>query len=276
MENEPGLLKKSLRFAQAALGENSLLRTSVLGTILFVTLLSIALAAFGVTHVLEGRNNPGVYSPRLFGLLFFPAELLLYDLILGNSAPRTTLKNLYLDKRYLSLVWAYLRLYLGLALPLLLLGFFGALALGGLKKLGGAEFFAFGLIVVCGLGFALMLLGVIARCFFLPIVVARREPRPLSTAFHETKGKVWQMLRVLALPYLAIAAVTVPMELLGTAIERRLGFVGLAPWFLLDAFVTGFFCCVSGAVLAFAYQRVIGAEGQAGPDVADAQQNTAL
>ena len=58
----------------------------------------------------------------------------------------------------------------------------------------------------------------------------------------------------------AVAGVTmgasIAMELVGPLLEREMGFVGLAPWFLLDACLTGFLCCLSAAVMAFSYQRL--------------------
>ncbi|MDR3640858.1 MAG: hypothetical protein P4L39_06000 [Humidesulfovibrio sp.] len=257
MTTEQGLLRTSLRFAWNALNENGLLRASVLGTILCITLFSIALAAFGVTYTLGAKGGPQAYSPRLFALLFLPAEFLIYDLILGNPAPRAALKDLYLDLRFLWLLWTLALLYLGLALPVVAAGFVNAFLVGFLKTRSGGAFLGIGLLVVCDLILAVALAGLVVRFFYLPVIVSQRGPKPLATTYRETKGKAWRISCALFLPYLAIFAVSLPMELLGPVLERNLGFVGLAPWFLLDALMTGFFCCVSAAVLAFSYQRAV-------------------
>lgn len=256
-QNEPGLLRTSLRFVKAALSENVLLRTSVLVTVLCITLACIALASFGVTYTLDPKDGPQAYSPRLFGLLFLPAEFLLYDLILGNALPRATLKDLYLDWRLPRLFWATIKTFLAVLLP-----FFAAMMLllaatGGMKS-GKPTGIAILMLVVGLPAVSGAMLYFLFRFFYLSIVVARREEKPMRTAFRETKGLLWKIGCALFLPYLTIIAVTVPVELLGPVLERNLGFVGLAPWFLLDAGLTGFMSCLSAAVLAFSYQRIIG------------------
>ncbi len=125
-----------------------------------------------------------------------------------------------------------------------------------------------GLLAVVGAMFYLMF-----RFLYLNIVVARREPQPLKTSFHETRGKIWKISCALFLPWTAIVAVTIPVELLGPVLERNLGFVGLAPWFLFDAGLTGFLGCLGAAVLAFSYQRLIVSGAATGPaDAAFAPQ----
>lgn len=256
-QNEPGLLRASFRFVRQALNENALLRTSFLGTVLCITLACIALASFGVTYTLNPKDVPQAYSPRLFGLLFLPAEFFIYDLILGNSRPRATLADLYLDWRLLQFFWAGIKAFLAVLLP------FGgamlalvALTVGldkGAKPTGAAVIvLVLGLIVLTCVMFYYL-----TRFFYLSIVVARREGMPVRTAFGETKGRLWRIGCALFLPYLAIIAVTVPMELLGPVLERNLGFVGLAPWFLFDAGLSGLMSCLGAAVLAFSYQRII-------------------
>ena len=47
------------------------------------------------------------------------------------------------------------------------------------------------------------------------------------------------------------------MEKLGPVLERSLGFVALAPWFLLDACLAGFVACLSATVLAFSHERYV-------------------
>lgn len=255
--NEPGLLRTSLRFVKQALNENALLRTSVLATALCVTLACIALAAFGVTYTLNPKDGPQTYSPRLFGLLYLPAEFLIYDLILGNSKPRAALKDLYLDWRLLQFFWAGIKAFLAVALPLggaMLLLVALTAGLGKGAKLSwplGLALAAAILVLACAMFYLLL------RFFYLSIVVARRDDKPVRTAFRETKGRLWRVGCALALPYLAIIAVAVPVELLGPVLERKLGFVGLAPWFLLDAGLSGFMSCLGAAVLAISYQRVI-------------------
>jgi hypothetical protein len=252
-----GLLRKSLRFSIAALNESSLLRVSVLVTVLCITLACIALAAFGVTYHMKGMNGPQAYSPRLFTLLFLPAEFLIYDLILGTPTPRATLKDLYLDMRFPRLLWALCRLYLALALPVMVAVFVNTLVAGLIKTMHTGALFAVGLLVVCDFTLLMALFGLIVRFFYLPIIVAQRELRTLTTTFRRTKGLAWKISGSLFLPYLAIFAISIPMELLGPILERNLGFIGLAPWFLLDAFLSGFICCLSAAVLAFSYQETV-------------------
>lgn len=262
-QKEPGLLRTGFRFVKTALGENALLRTSVLATVLCITLACIALASFGVTYALDPKEAAKVYSPRLFAILFLPAEFLIFDLILGNPAPRTSLKDLYLDWRLFRLFWVMIKLLCAgflLMFPALML--LKAVTEGLAKSAptgdGSLAMLLGSLVMVLGsLAVFWALLYLFLRFFYLNIVVARREPQELRKAFRETKGKLWKIGCVLFLPYLAIIAATVAMELLGPALERNLGFVGLAPWFLLDAGLTGFMCCLGAAVLAFSYQRII-------------------
>jgi len=255
-QKEPGLLKTSLTFVRQALNENALLRTSVLATVLCITLACIGLAFFGVTYTLDPKG-PTTYSPRLFALLFLPAEFLLYDLILGNPAPRASLKDLYLDWRFLRVFWAWIRMTFAVILPclaamLLLVAVTVGFGKGGKPTGMGVLVLVVGILAVVGAMFYLMF-----RFLYLNIVVARREPQPLKTSFRETRGKIWKISCALFLPWTAIVAVTIPVELLGPVLERNLGFVGLAPWFLLDAGLTGFLGCLGAAVLAFSYQRLI-------------------
>ncbi|GEM_PF-1143705 len=255
--NEPGLLRTSLRFVKTALNENALLRTSVLATVLCITLACIALAFFGATYTLAPKDGPQTYSPRLFGLLFLPAEFLIYDIILGNPRPRIALSDLYLDWRFLRWFWACIKMFSAMMLPfavamLLLVAVTVGFGKGGKPTGAGVLVLVVGILAVVGALFYFTF-----RFLYLNLVVARREPQELRTAFRETKGKVWRMGCALFLPWTAILAVTIPMELLGPVLERRLGFVGLAPWFLFDAGLTGFMCCLGAAVLAFSYQRII-------------------
>lgn len=273
--NEPGLLRTSLRFVKQALNEDALLRVSVLATVLCITLACIALASFGLTYTLGHKDGPQTYSPRLFGLLFLPAEFLIYDLILGNPRPRIALSDLYLDWRLPKLLWAALKMFVLVFVPTALAG----LLLVGLTVGFGKGGQPSGLAVLVMVAGCLVLFGAVLYCvlrfFYLSIVVARRDQRPLRTAFGETKGRLWRMSCSLFLPYLAMLAVTIPVELLGPLLERRLGFVGLAPWFLFNAGLTGFMCCLSAAVLAFSYHRIIGPQvildGTGSADAADAQ-----
>jgi hypothetical protein len=256
-QKEPGLLRTSLRFVKQALNENALLRFNVLGTVLVVTLACIALSAFGVTYSLDPKKSPEAYSPWMFGILYLPAEFLIYDLILGNPAPRTSLKQMYLDWRLLRLFIATIQSMLAVLLPaavpvLLLIGLGQVLTRGG--KMGWPAGLAVGVgtvVVVCAASYFLF------RFFYLSIAVARRAETPVRTAFRETKGRMWRIGCVLLLPYLAIGTATLLSKIVGSALESSLGFVGLAPWFLFDAGLTGFTNCLTAAVLAFSYQRVI-------------------
>lgn len=255
---EPGLLRTSFRFVNTALNENVLLRTSVLVTVLCITLACIALAFFGVTYTLGPEQTAKVYSPRLFGLLFLPAEFLIYDLILGNREPRATIKDLYLDWRLLRLFWAQIKMSLVLLLPILVFVLLVVAATAGFGKGSKPSGAALLVMIAAFLAAFCALFYCVTRFFYLPIVVARREEKPVRTAWRETKGRLWAIGCALFLPYVTILAVAIPMELLGPVLERRLGFVGLAPWFLLDAGLTGFLSCLGAAVLALSYQRIIG------------------
>lgn len=252
---QPGLLKAGVLFTWQSLNENALLRKSVLGTALGVTLLCLALAGFGAVYTVEGSG--GVFSPRLFAILFLPAEFLIYDLIQGNPEPRTSLKGLYLDMRYLHMLWAgikvaavFLAPYVGAVL--LLVAATSGFEKGAKLDLTGAVGLMVGIPVLTG-----TLLYLLFRLVYLPLAVARRDAAPVGNAFRETGGKTWSIGCALFWPYVVLTLLTVPMELLGTALERRLGFVGLAPWFLFDAFLTGLVTCVSAAVLAFSRWRMI-------------------
>lgn len=259
---EPGLLRTSLRFTWQGLNDVSLLRASVLWPVLGVTLFCLGLAAFGVTQQLTDPEQAGVYSPRLFAFLFLPAEFLLYDLILGNPDPRLTLKRLWLDWRFARAVWAWLKaafavILPGAALMLLLVGITTGFSRTGKPSLPETILLILGLVLVSG-----AVLYFFARFFYLSLAVARREPQPLRTSFRETKGRLWAISVMLFLPYAAILGAGIIMELLGPLLERRLGFAGLAPWFLLDACLTGFLSCLSATVLAFSYQRINAAQPQ--------------
>lgn len=254
---EPGLLRTSLRFTWQGLNDVSLLRASVLWPVLGITLLCLGLAAFGVTQRLIDPEQPGFYSPRLFAFLFLPAEFLLYDLILGNPDPRLNLKRLWLDWRFAQAFWAWLRAGLAVSLPgaalmLLLVGITTGFSRAGKPSLPEALLLILGLVLVSGAA-----LYFFARFFYLSLVVARREAQPLRAAFRETKGRLWAISLMLFLPYAAILGAGICMELLGAALERSLGFIGLAPWFLLDACLSGFLSCLSATVLAFSYQRAV-------------------
>jgi len=255
-EPQQGLLKTSLRFVKDALNQNTMLRISVLVTVLCITLACILLASLGLTFELE-KGKPQAYSPRLFALLFLPAEFLIYDLILGNPKPRATLKDLYLDMRFLRLFWNGLKMVLALLIPygavvLLLVGAVVGFGKGG-KVSSGAGIF----LIIAFLGLFVSSFYYMFRFFYLSIIVARRDAQPLRTTFRASKGRLWKISCAIFLPYLAMLLATIPMELLGPMLERNLGFVGLAPWFLFDAGLTGFICCLSAAVLAFSYQRIV-------------------
>jgi hypothetical protein len=254
---QPGLLKTSLRFTWQGLNDVSLLRASILWPILAATLACVGLAAFGVTQQLEDPEAVGVYSPRLLGLLFLPAEFLIYDLVLGNPEPRLTFKRLWLDWRFARALWAGIRtgavvVLPGAALIALLVGITTGFSKAARPSLPELLLLIAGIVAVsCAMFYFL------SRFFYLSLAVARREPQPLRAAFRETKGRLWRICLALFLPFAAIFAAGIGMELLGPVLERRLGLAGLAPWFLLNACLTGYLSCLSAALLAFSYQRII-------------------
>lgn len=255
---EQGLLLKSLGFVKQALEGNALLRASFLGTVLFVTLACILLKFFDFSYAAKGSDALRYVSPRVLGIFFLPAEFLVYDLILGNSQPRTTLASLYLDRRLPRLFLEWLKLVVATALPALALVLLSGLVWAAIKRiLPGGTVMALLTLVGAPL-LCLVMLAYFLRFAYLPVLVARRQPKALWAAFDETRGKVWAIFRALFLPYAAVVAATLLMEALGASLEGALGFVGLAPWFLLDALATGFFGCVTAALLAFSYQRIIG------------------
>jgi len=254
---EPGLLRTSLRFTWQGLNDVGLLRASVLWPILCATLACVGLAALGVTHQLEDPKAVGVYSPRLLGFLFLPAEFLIYDLILGNPDPRLTFKRLWLDWRFPRALWAGIRagavvVLPGAALMALLVGITVGFSKGAKPSLPELLLLIAGIVAV-----SCAMLYVIFRFFYLSLAVARREPQPLRAAFRETRGRLWRICWTLFLPFTVIFATSIGMELLGPVLERRLGFAGLAPWFLLNACLTGYLSCLSATLLAFSYQRII-------------------
>ncbi|OIN99003.1 MAG: hypothetical protein AUJ49_11975 [Desulfovibrionaceae bacterium CG1_02_65_16] len=246
------LITECLRSAISALNEHAPLRRNVLGSVLFLTLLCIALAAF---EIHRGGPAPRAYSPRLLAIVFLPAEFYIFDLCLG-LAPRSG-PAMYGDMRLLKLLWV------GLLLCLIAAGVMAAIILPGafiltlFKGLGTAAFIAIGLVAVIGITLAVLLAGFSVRFMFLPVSVALREPNPIRTLYQATKGKAWLLAKVLFWPYGALVAASVVMELIGPALERRLGFVALALWFLIDACLTALICCTSAVLLALVYRTFI-------------------
>lgn len=253
---QPGLLRTSLRFTWQGLNDIPLLRASVLWPVLGITLLCLGLAAFGVTQQVTNPERAEAFSPRLFAFFFLPAEFLLYDLILGNPDPRLTLKRLWLDWRFPRLLWTWIQAGLAVGLPgALLMGVLVAVTTGfsGSAKPSTAQAT---LLIAALVAVACAMMYCFFRLLYLSLAVARRGPQPLRAAFRETKGRMWVIGSMLILPYAGIMAAGLAVELLGPLLESRLGLAGLAPWFLLDACLTGFLCCLSATVLAFSYQRV--------------------
>lgn len=259
--------------ALSALSEHRQLRVSVLGTILVLTLLCIALAAYGVTFTLP-KHAPEMYSPRLFAVLFLPAEFYLYDLILTGT-PRPSLRDMYLDMRFVRLIWAGVRLALLGGVVIIALALLSGLVLAPFKPMASGGFFAVGLLVVIWVGIFVLMLGLSVRLLFLPAVVALREPTPLKTLYRATKGKTWRLAKVLCWPYTALMVISVVIVLIAPLLERNLGFVALAPWFLIDACLTALISCAATVLLALVYRNFVapqmGADGLAsmpldGPD----------
>jgi len=268
---QSGLLRASLRFTWQGLNDVGLLRASVLWPVMGATLVCVGLAAFGVTQQLEDPKATGVYSPRLFAFLYLPAEFLIYDLILGNPDPRLTFKRLWLDWRFARALWAGIRtgamvVLPGAALMALLVGVTVGFSKGAKPSLPELLLLIAGVLVV-----SCAMLYFLSRFFYLSLAVARREQQPLRAAFRETKGRLWRIYWTLFLPFAAIFTTGIGMELLGPVVERSLGFAGLAPWFLLNASFAGYLSCLSAAVWAFSYQRIILAGQAADQNPAPAQ-----
>ena len=260
MGEKPWLLKQCLLGAWSALNENAPLRRNVLGTTLFLTLLCIGLASFGIV---AGEKMPRAYSPRLFTIAFLPAEFYIFDLCLG-ATPRTGFA-MYRDMRLLKLLWAGLRLSLmALSGGAALIGP-GVYFLSTLKGAPGTTaFIAIGLVVVLWLTLMVLLAGFCVRFIFLPVVVALRDPAPITTLYRATKGMTWRLARVLFWPYGTLIVASFGMELVGPALERSLGFVALAPWFLVDACLSALICCTSAVLLALVYRSFIAPPPEAG------------
>ncbi len=257
MTRQPRLLDQCLGGAWDALNTHAPLRHCVLGTILCLTLLCVTLAAFGVTtHVGKATE---VYSPRLFGVFFLPAEFYIYDLFLGHE-PRAGLA-MYRDMRMARLLWVTFKLTVACLAAMAVVILPGVFVLGLFKGAGGSVLLGVGLVVVIWLLLFVALLGYVVRFIFLPVAVALRRERPIAELYHATEGKAWRLARALLFPYGALVAVEIGVEIVGPALERSLGFVGLAPWFLVDACLTGFISCASAALLAIVYRRDIEPDG---------------
>lgn len=270
-----GLLKMSFRFVVDALNGNAILRTSVLFTVLCIILACLTLAAFASGG--DPAKGIGLLSPRMFAVLFLPAEFLIYDFILGNPQPRATLKDMYLDWRLLRYPWEGLKVNLLVMLPalVLLLALFLLVLPGGSK--GGASALTPARIAVLVIGVLVYLSAAtyfLTRFMFLPLVVARRQPKALRSAFRETKGKIWESVCALFWPTMALLPLVLGMEIGGIFLEKSLGFAWLAAWFVADACVTGFLCCLGAAIYAFAYQRVIVLNRPVEPEGAATPENT--
>ena len=144
MAPKPRLLDECLRGAWDALNEHAPLRRCVLGITLLLTIVCISFSAFGVG---SAAPSHGAYSPRLFAILFLPAELYLYDLFLGATV--RTGAAMFLDMRLPLVLWAALRLALmglgGMAAVILP----GVFVLGMFKGAAGASvFIAIGLVAI--------------------------------------------------------------------------------------------------------------------------------
>ncbi|SNS10700.1 hypothetical protein SAMN04488503_2767 [Humidesulfovibrio mexicanus] len=262
--HEPGLLRDSLRFSWQAVRDIPLMRMTVLVPVLVSTLVCIALAELGIPRGLKGLEEASVWSPRLFGLLFLPAEFLIYDLVQGAPDPRLTFRRLWLDWRFLRDLWSWLLAGLAVWLPTAALSLglvFAMTGSGDVQKLSAAR----GIMLALGiLAIACASLCVFFRFVYLSMAVARREKQPLRAAFRETRGRMWRIGWALFLPFLAMLGAGVAMELLGGVLLRALGNVVLAPWFLLSAGLTGYLSCLSATVLAFSRQRLVLAPQAAG------------
>jgi hypothetical protein len=264
-------LRASLRFTWQALNDIPLLRHSVLLPVLISTVAALALASFGASPELPGSGMHGLYSPRLFAFLYIPAEFLIYDLIQGNPDLRVTFSRLWLDWRLLRAAWTWLLAVCMTALPSLLLMALLVFATVGFtdnQQVSGSQALSIG---IGSTAVALVSTYLLSRFLYLTQAVARRDRTPLRTAFGETRGRMWRIFWPLLAPFTAMLAVSVGVEILGPVLERHLGLVALAPWFLLDACLAGFTSCLGATVLALSRQRTL---SEASQDAAD--QNAAV
>jgi hypothetical protein len=262
MPRKPSLLKACVLCAISALNEHAPLRRFVLGAVLLLSLLCVGLAAFGIR--LEGKLHMA-YSPRMLALVFLPAELYLYDLCLG-AAPRTG-TAMALDMRLPRLLWATLRLGLLMAAATAACFLPAAIVFPLVKggSLTGAKAAVLIGTLLVGWLAAMALLGVYAvRAMFLPVIVALRAPKPLTTLYRITKGRTWVLTKALFWPWTALVVLSAVMQWLGSALENRLGFVALAPWFVADACLSALACCTTAVLLALTYRSHLAADAPAG------------
>jgi hypothetical protein len=98
---------------------------------------------------------------------------------------------------------------------------------------------------------------VILRLLYLPITVAQRRPRELRACFEETRDRSWKILRSVGLSYTVILAVSGPVSLATHFLGENTPLWGLAAYLLLSAVVVAADECLSGAVLAESYRRVV-------------------
>lgn len=269
-----GLLGKSWRFTLKALREDSVLRTSVLATILVITLGCIGMAAFSPGAGLPPPEKPPkTFSPRLFALLFLPAEFTIYGLILGVARKRADLPGMYLDWRLLRTFWEILKAAAASMLPLPVALLAMVAVAGGLQRGHGPSIATFVLALVLAVGAAFYIQ---LRCMFVVVAVARRTKRVFRTIMAESKGRVWRSIATLGPAYSVLAIASLAMEGCGLLLESRFGFVGLAPWFALDAVVCSLVGMTGAAVMAFGYQRVMGLDGPAETEPLGPAEGTGL
>jgi len=69
---------------------------------------------------------------------------------------------------------------------------------------------------------------------------------------------------ILFLTLFCIALAAFGIEMGGLALERSMGFVALAPWFLVDACLTALICCATAVLLALVYRCFIAPQPETG------------
>lgn len=194
--SKKGIFRASLCSVFECLKASRLLCMSSLATIIVYAAASIAISLLASS---EAPALPSSFEAEFLAFLLLPQQFIIYDVMLRNAAPRSTIRQLYLDPRLARyLAWFLLSLVI-VFLPLVLTGLLGGLLLGWSEGSLVRQILA----ALAGLAAASATMALCLRIMFFPLLVAKHTPRPLLASFRETKGKAWRILLALLLPYSA-------------------------------------------------------------------------
>lgn len=256
---QKGIFRASLRSIFECLKASRLLSTSSLATVILYATVSIAIS------LLSDSEAPALQSSIFTGILGFlllPQQFIMYDLMLGNAAPRSTAGQLYLDLRVARyLAWFLLSLVI-VFLPLALTGTLSGLLLGWSEGSLVRQISA----ALAGLAAASATMALCLRVMFFPLLVAKRTPRPLLASFRETKGKAWRILLAMLLPYSAVLFAFVVTEV-AFALRNEAGVLGMAGLTIGGTLLLAFLTFFETTLFAQVYLRIV----QPQPD-ADGQE----